>query len=454
MMIVDLIRALNATASRNEKMVLLHKAFEDDLFDFFTGAQLANDPLVTFGVAKAALIEEDDGHPGTFSFDDFLTLCKKLSSRSLTGHAARDAINDAAQHCQFDMWNLFYRRILLKDLKIGIETKTINKVLDSIGKTNPDALSYKIPVFGLQLAFDGSDPSHTSKVKGKKLIDLKLDGIRLLSFLDKEAGTVRQMTRGGNENTNFDGIRSSLLSLMAELPVSIVLDGEMVGASFSDLMTQVNRKESVDTANLKLALFDILPMADYRAGICRIPQDKRHVALTDLQLSGLLKKHCGNNVYVNPKIEIDLDTVEGQSSFEEFNRNAISAGFEGIMIKEPTAPYELKKGANWLKKKPTISVSLEIYDFAIGEPETKNANTLGALQCRGTDDGKYIEVSVGSGLSQEDRDMIWNNKEKYRGYIVEVTADALSQNRDNDKVWSLRFPRFKGFRGTKPGEKI
>jgi hypothetical protein len=40
------------------------------------------------------------------------------------------------------------------------------------------------------------------------------------------------------------------------------------------------------------------------------------------------------------------------------------------------------------------------------------------------------------------------------GKIVEVRADAITQNQDAVNEYSLRFPRFMRFRGFEKGEKI
>ena len=40
------------------------------------------------------------------------------------------------------------------------------------------------------------------------------------------------------------------------------------------------------------------------------------------------------------------------------------------------------------------------------------------------------------------------------GQIVEVRADAITQNQDTTNEWSLRFPRFLRFRGFEIGEKL
>ena len=50
------------------------------------------------------------------------------------------------------------------------------------------------------------------------------------------------------------------------------------------------------------------------------------------------------------------------------------------------------------------------------------------------------------------RNSIWANTASVIGQLVEVRADAVTQNQDG--TYSLRFPRFKGFRGFEPGEKL
>ena len=63
------------------------------------------------------------------------------------------------------------------------------------------------------------------------------------------------------------------------------------------------------------------------------------------------------------------------------------------------------------------------------------------------------------GASQEDqnddlRDDIWNNLDSVVGQLVEVRADAITISQDSEDEYSLRFPRFKTFRGFTPGEKL
>jgi DNA ligase-1 len=147
---------------------------------------------------------------------------------------------------------------------------------------------------------------------------------------------------------------------------------------------------------------------------------------------------------------VDLDTDEGQRRFSEINAQAIKGGYEGIMIKDLDAAYECKRSFSWLKLKPFIEASLEIID--VEEGTGRNQGRLGALVCSGMDDGRLIQVNVGSGFSDSDRSEFWPVRSELIGQIVEVRADAVTQNQDGS--YSMRFPRFLRFRGFEPGEKI
>ena len=70
----------------------------------------------------------------------------------------------------------------------------------------------------------------------------------------------------------------------------------------------------------------------------------------------------------------------------------------------------------------------------------------------GIDNERNIRVNVGSGYSDANRDEYWTNRSDLLGRVVEVMADAVTQNQDGS--YSLRFPRFVRFRGFETGEKI
>ena len=158
------------------------------------------------------------------------------------------------------------------------------------------------------------------------------------------------------------------------------------------------------------------------------------------------------NVELLPHIMVDLDTAAGKDQLERYAKDNVNAGFEGIMIKELGAPYICKRSTDWMKWKPTLTVDLEV--VGVEEGTGKNAGMLGALIVEGNDDGKDFHLNVGSGLTDDMRKDVWAVKDAVIGQLVEIRADAATQSQDADDVWSLRFPRFKTFRGFELGEKL
>jgi DNA ligase-1 len=193
-------------------------------------------------------------------------------------------------------------------------------------------------------------------------------------------------------------------------------------------------------------LFDIIPVSEFQRGESSMGQGRRSKLLRSMKPTFDL---IGSSDVI-PQKEVDLDSYVGELEFKEYNKEAIEAGFEGIMIKTVDAPYECKRSTSWLKMKPFIEVSLEITD--VEEGTGKNEGRLGAFVCSGLDDGRQITVNVGSGFSDDDRIEYWANRDTQPGQVVEVRADAITQNQDG--TYSLRFPRFLRFRGFAVGEKI
>jgi DNA ligase-1 len=133
-----------------------------------------------------------------------------------------------------------------------------------------------------------------------------------------------------------------------------------------------------------------------------------------------------------------------------YAQDCVAEGFEGIMIKSMDAPYLCKRTDSWMKWKPTITVDLSIVGFEEGTG--RNLGRVGAIICEGDDNGRHIRVNVGSGLSDSNRDEYWNARNDLLGHLVEVQADAVTQNQDG--TYSLRFPRFLRFRDFEAGEKV
>ena len=421
----------------NKESIILAQA-EVGNREFFEGARLALDPMITFGLKQIPEKKDEDG-PG-LDWDSFSLIITGFVNRSLTGNLARDTVAKMMASATKAQWNGWYRRILIKDLRCGVSEKTVNKVVE---KKYAD---YIIPIFACQLAHDSAN--HESKVSGQKLIEVKLDGVRVVTIVYPD-GRVDMFSRNGKELVNFPHVTEQISAVVKKTPppYALVLDGEIMSSSFQDLMTQVHRKSDVKANDAILNLFDMCPLEDFEKG----SWDKSQTVRSQMVQAWVEQNHADlPNVTCLANELVDLDTSEGQLRYKEINAQAVAGGYEGIMIKDPEAGYECKRSVAWLKLKPFIEVSLEVVD--VEEGTGRNVGRLGAIVCQGVDDGKTIRVNVGSGFSDSDRDIFWASRDSLLGQVVEVRADAVTQNQDG--TYSLRFPRFLRFRGFQVGEKL
>ena len=439
------VKKLNLSDSRLHKEDVIKQALEASVLgstnaiNFLSFVKACYNPYITFGVRQVpdtiGIVDAEN------PWDEFNELMLQLSQRRVTGHAARDAIQSTAERFDSNEWNTFLAPVLRRDLRAGISDKTINKICK---KTD-----YEIPIFGCQLA---TNSEGRPEMKGIKRLEPKLDGVRvLLMVIPSDFGDVTTIcfSRNGKQFDNFghieDQVRENWIKIARghqnALINGFVLDGEVIGNTFQELMRQARRKDNVQADDSVFNIFDIIPLSDFREGHWNAQLRKRINILEHI-------RHVVDtmpNVELLPHIMVDLDTAAGKDQLERYAKDNVNAGFEGIMIKELEAPYICKRSTDWMKWKPTLTVDLEV--VGVEEGTGRNLGRLGALVCHGVDDGKEITVNVGSGFSDTDRDDYYTNRNLVIGRTAEVLCDVITQNRDG--TYSLRFPRFVRFRDDK-----
>jgi len=429
---IEAIEALEATNSKLAKIAILGQIMRSGNMTLIEGFRRCYDTYETFGIKK--LPEQTQTYLCDLDMFDrnFHESLDEFAARKITGGIAIQLVKDLMNNCDGKLWSKFYGRVLLKNMKVGVSVTTWNKVAIELNLPH-----FIVPVFACQLAVDGNK---VKNVSGKKLVEVKLDGVRVISIVHPN-GVVQMYSRNGKPLNNFPEVAKTLSKYAWEYPH--VFDGEIMSSSFQDLMTQVNRKSDVQTNDAVLFLFDALTLEEFVAGRSDIDQTSRSWYLSD-------QIREEENVKVVGQELVDLDTIDGKERMKAINKKAVLEGYEGIMLKDPDAPYECKRTKSWLKDKPFIEVTLTV--VGVEEGTGKYQNDTGALVCEGIDDGVFIKVNVGSGLSDDQRDSIWRQKKEVIGQLVEVRADAITQSSSGE--YSLRFPRLKTFRGFEKGEKL
>ena len=423
-----IIQELETDNSRLFKESIVEKNLNNEIFQ--EGLAMCLDSLVTFGVKQ---VPKSNADGEGLKWDHFKKAANLLIEREKTGHAARDLIIDLVSSSKKDHWNDWYRRILIKDLRCGVSEKTVNNVAKKMN------LKYRVPVFSCMLAHDGA--KHPKKIKGDCLVEYKYDGVRVIAIVMKGKATL--YSRNGKIFNNFPHIENALSKSEYN---NIVFDGEVMSDDFQALMKQVYRKSGAETDDAYLALFDMLPLNEFNKGKSSLNSIERKN-----ELNKIAKNFDVNVIKLVDYEIVNFDNDKGQAKFAAMNKEALEMGFEGLMIKPNENYYESKRSHAWLKIKPFIEVTLKIVD--IQEGTGKHSGKLGAFQVEGSDDGKFFSLSVGSGLTDEDREKFWESRSRLVGRLIEVRADAITQSIEGEH-YSLRFPRFKNFRGFEKDEKI
>ena len=423
----EIITELESNNSRLFKESIIEKNINNKVFQ--DGIKMCLDPLVTFGVKQ---VPENINSGDGLDWNIFKKAANQLKERKKTGHAARDLIIELIEQSTKVQWNDWYRRILIKDLRCGVSEKTVNNVAKKMN------LEFRVPVFSCMLAHDGA--KHPKKIQGSCLVEYKYDGVRVIGIVKNGKATL--YSRNGKIFHNFPHIENALSKTEFN---NMVFDGEVMSDDFQALMKQVYRKSGANTDDAYLALFDMLPLKEFNSGKSLLNTIERKEELNKMSQT------FNEEIKLVDYEIINFDEKAGQVKFSTMNKEALDKGFEGLMIKPTKNFYECKRSHAWLKIKPFIEVTLKVID--IQEGTGKHAGKLGAFNVEGEDDDKFFSLSVGSGLTDEDRERFWKAKDKLIGRLVEIRADAITKSIEGEH-YSLRFPRFKNFRGFKEDEKI
>ena len=313
------IHKLNESNSKLHKQDVLTQALEaatlgsDNADTFLKLAGMCYNPYVTFGVRKISDNQESDREYAN-PWQDFIELLEQLKERKLTGNDAIDAVAKMSLQFSSDEWNNFCAPVIRRDLRAGFSVATINKVCK---KTD-----YEVPVFKCQLA---TNSEGRPEMAGTKRLEPKLDGVRVLMVVSFEPGMYDHpepvatcYSRNGKIFENFthieDQVTTNVRKIITLLGNDIgnctkgfVFDGEVVGASFNELMKQARRKTDAKADDTVFHVFDVMPLADFQRGHCNAQFRKRVSAMNNLvplftDLSSL---------ETMSHIIVDLDTDEG-----------------------------------------------------------------------------------------------------------------------------------------------
>ena len=308
-----------------------------------------------------------------------------------------------------------YSQIFTKELKLGITSKTINKVFPNL-----------IPEFNVMLAEKYWDRmEELEKTNPDIIITQKYDGVRCVAIHDKSG--VKLFSRQGKPIEGLHDLEEQLLWLpFGCYDGELLLNKDNIPSKdlYRETVTVVNSKDQ-DKKNIVFNIFDTCEIKEFENGYCSAPCIERKKVIQELEEQ--MKPDWWKSVPILYYGKYNKDIVQ-----QELNKQ-IALEHEGVMVNIANAPYEAKRTKNILKVKAMQDCDLKIIGFEEGTG--KNKGTLGAIIV----DYKGFEVRVGSGFTDQDREYFWANQNELLGRVITVQYFEETTNKKDNSL-SLRFP--------------
>lgn len=359
-------------------------------------------------------------------------LLDNLRTRKWSGHEAiRKIIGYIGKYGHPD---LVYG-IIDKDLKIRMGAKQINDVFPKL-----------IPTFEVALADTIEKQLKYFKKGGEWYISRKLDGVRCLCFIERNSkNPVSFYSREGREFTTLGNIADEIKQkVIPHLKTDIVIDGEVCllengVESFSGIMKLI-KKSDFTIPNPEFIIFDLLTMTEFQNEKSdRILSERFRVCGRIMKKAGKMKTVKLLNQY--------LHTPE---KFDEMGQYVEDEGWEGLMLRKDVE-YEGKRTKNLLKVKKFHREEYKVIKVVGGKVSNnggKHSNQDGVKSVQILHKGCIVDV--GSGFSDNERIFYYNNQQEILGKIISVQFfEETVTEKKGEKLYSLRFPTFKGVYGVK-----
>jgi len=256
---------------------------------------------------------------------------------------------------------------------------------------------------------------HGKKIKYPCSIQPKLDGLRCMAFWDGDE--LRMISRRGKD---FDLPHLSK-ELMATLPESLVLDGELYvhGESFQTITSWIKRSQS-GTKQIRFNVYDC-----FRRGNPQAPYEERRRLLEDWTNTN---EPDFVNFVETHIIHTEDEVYEKQSQFCE-------QGYEGAIVRDHSGPYKLKhRSDKLLKVKSFQDDEFRVINWERGKGRFLNCAIWHCLV------RENVEFKVVLKGTMEQRKEMLENANSYIGQWLKVKYFGLTEE------GKPRFPVGLGFR--------
>ncbi|ELZ60071.1 MULTISPECIES: ATP-dependent DNA ligase LigA [Halorubrum] len=316
---------------------------------------------------------------------------------------------------------------------------------------------------------------------GEVAVETKFDGARVQVHYAPDGGNSGDGEGLGPRlySRNMDDVTEALPEIVEyvadRVDVPVILDGEVVAVDdagdplpFQEVLRRFRRKHDVDrmreTVSLRLHAFDCL-----------------HADGDDLLDESLRVRHDRLRAVLGDAAA-DLALADDPDAIAAAERDALDAGHEGVMLKNPEAAYTPgDRGRDWLKRKPDVE-TLDAVVVGAEWGEGRRAELFGTFLLAVRDEGGagdapdrddpddaadlvppgYATVGkVATGITDEALADLTERLEPHvvgesgttvafdPELVVEVGYEEIQTSPTYSAGYALRFPRFVGVREDK-----
>ncbi|MFN2531599.1 MAG: ATP-dependent DNA ligase [Pyrinomonadaceae bacterium] len=347
-----------------------------------------------------------------------------------------------------------------------------NMLLGDVGETAVRARAGNLDNLSLRLfhplkfmlataAQDLSDIARTMPAEFQ--VEDKFDGIRAQVHVNQHRVAIYSRTM--DEITHRF---PELLEPLKNLPVDVILDGEIVPTDensilpFSELQKRLGRKtvgsQLMTAVPVTFIAYDVL-YAAAEVLIQRSLTDRRRVLENLIPVVGTVRLSAAK-------------TFSEVAALDDEFAAARQRGNEGLMIKNPLAPYSPgKRGREWLKLKRAIA-TLDVVVTAVEVGHGKRRHLLSDYTFavrRSVENNELLNIGKAySGLTDAELAELtsWFQQHTLREFghgrvrlvepmvVIEVTFDQVQPSKRHKSGYALRFPRILRLRPDKSPEEI
>ncbi|MFB6164293.1 MAG: ATP-dependent DNA ligase LigA [Haloarculaceae archaeon] len=425
---------------------------------------------------------------GAFAGDsaDALTVAEVDAELRALAAAAGSGSQDRKLDLLFGLFNRcdpeearYLARIVLSEMRIGVGEGAVRDAVAEAFDVPVDAVER-----ALQVSNDYGLVAEVAREEGERgLADLRLEVGRPVQAMLAQAGAVRDALEewdetavewkydGARVQVHYDGDDVSLYSrnmedvtdplpevvefVEANLAVPAILDGEVVAVDddgeplpFQEILRRFRRKHDVAKAREDVAV-DLVAF------------DCLHVDGEDLLSAPLRERHDRLESILDDAVS-ELSITDDPDEIAAIEAEALEAGHEGIMLKDPASAYSPgRRGKHWLKRKPDVE-TLDLVVTGAEWGEGRRAEFLGTFLLSVRDGQAYQTIGkVATGITDEELAELTELLEPHvraqdgqdvdlePAVVFEVGYEEIQASPTYSSGYALRFPRFLGVRDDK-----